>query len=86
MATFEPTEVTIATLRAHVRWMAQTVHQAYHDDPDTWDGSCPKDICASTRRFLADLDEPTPVYPRPAPDLLDTGRLFDSRECGDPEC
>jgi hypothetical protein len=46
-------------LRAHVRWMAQTVHQAYHtDEPGAWNGDCRKDICSSTRRELNEKREP----------------------------
>lgn len=37
----------------HIVWMAQTVHQAYHQDiPGNW-MSCPRDICGSTRYFLS---------------------------------
>ena len=33
----------------HIKWMAQTVHQAYHQDkPGTWE-DCPRAICASTK-------------------------------------
>lgn len=42
-------------LKAHqdyIRWVAQTIHQAYHQDqPGGWE-VCPKDICASTVRHL----------------------------------
>jgi hypothetical protein len=37
----------------HIAWMAQTLHQAYHQDiPGTWH-DCPRDICASTTMFLS---------------------------------
>lgn len=37
-----------------IAWMAQTVHQAYHQDhPGTWDECC-KDICSSARCYLRD--------------------------------
>lgn len=36
----------------HITWMAQTIHQAYHQDqPGTW-RDCPKNLCASTRTEL----------------------------------
>jgi len=40
-----------------VAWLAQTVHQAYHTDHEgTWH-TCPKDICASTRAWIAEAGE-----------------------------
>lgn len=44
-------------LLEHVNWMAQTVHQAYHQEhPGHW-MACPKDICRSTAKKLADVAE-----------------------------
>jgi len=52
--------------RDMVRWMAQTTHQAYHnDDGPNGNGSwetCTKDICYSARKFL--LGELTPTFAR----------------------
>lgn len=40
------------TPEVFVKWLAQTVHQAYHTEhPGTWE-TCPKDICASVRHWL----------------------------------
>lgn len=36
----------------HLRWMAQTVHQAYHTDQAKNWRDCPVNICASTRNVL----------------------------------
>lgn len=34
------------------KWVAQTVHQAYHTDhPGTWE-ECPKNICSSVKYWL----------------------------------
>ena len=42
---------------AFIKWMAQTIHQAYHEDEDsTWE-TCNKDICASTRKWIEDFFE-----------------------------
>lgn len=48
----------LAKLRAHVRWMAQTVHQAYHThyEPCTWE-ECRSDVCISTQRLFNELEE-----------------------------
>lgn len=35
-----------------IRWMAQTVHQAYHQEQSGTFESCPKDICSSAKRAL----------------------------------
>lgn len=38
--------------RDMIRWTAQTVHQAYHQDvPGTWE-TCSRDICASAKKHL----------------------------------
>ncbi len=39
-------------LRALVEWMAQTVHQAYHDDQGGTFRDCPKIVCEAARREL----------------------------------
>lgn len=45
----------LTEIAAHIlmiRWMAQTVHQGYHQDqPGTWE-TCPRDICASAVAHL----------------------------------
>lgn len=49
----------VRDLEEMLRWVAQTVHQAYHHGPYsggdldriTW-RECPKDICASIRDLL----------------------------------
>ncbi len=50
--TTDPTLFSKMFLEAfhHIKWMAQTVHQAYHgnDNPNTY-RTCDKDICASTQ-------------------------------------
>lgn len=53
-------------LLAHVRWMANLVHQAYHHDhPGRWSQECKKDICASTAHVLRELGiEPDPATVR----------------------
>ena len=40
-----------------IRWLMQTVHRAYHADHDGLMETCPKDLCASTRQFFAELHE-----------------------------
>ena len=40
-----------------IRWLMQTVHRAYHADHAGLMETCPKDICASTRQFFAELHE-----------------------------
>lgn len=42
----------------HIKWMAQTTHQAYHgnDNPNTY-RTCEKDICASTQRVIMEWAE-----------------------------
>jgi len=36
----------------HMKWMAQTAHQAYHlDESDTY-STCTKDICVSTQALI----------------------------------
>ena len=43
--------------KKHIHWMAETVHQAYHQDqPKTW-RECPRDICSSTVRFMEEIYE-----------------------------
>lgn len=45
---------------AFVKWMAQTVHQAYHGD-GTWE-TCKKDVCASARRWIEDFFEDDKIW------------------------
>ncbi len=36
----------------HMKWMAQTIHQAYHlDESDTYK-TCTKDVCVSTQTLI----------------------------------
>ena len=49
---------------ATLRWVAQTVHQAYHQEVSgTWE-TCPRDVCASIRNKL---DESAALSPPPEP-------------------
>ncbi len=48
-------------LLAHVLWMAQTVHQAYHHD-GSW-RECGAAICLSTVHVLRELGLPAPDVP-----------------------
>lgn len=58
-------------LRKHLAWMAQTMHQAYHQDvPTTWK-ECRRDVCASTRHILERAGQ-TAVL-RPSDDGTDSG-------------
>ena len=62
----EATMELVVELRKHLAWMAQTMHQAYHQDiPTTWE-TCPRDVCASTKHIL-DESAPTVVL-RPSSD------------------
>lgn len=38
--------------RDMIRWICQTIHQAYHQDqPGVWE-TCPRDVCKSAKRHL----------------------------------
>ena len=40
------------TMETHIRWSAQTIHQAYHLDlAETWQ-TCPRNTCDSAARSL----------------------------------
>lgn len=46
----------IDALKNHIVWMAQTTHQAHHQDiAGTWHDDCPRDVCASTRAVMLEL-------------------------------
>lgn len=67
----ETDQKLIAELRKHLAWMAQTMHQAYHQDiPTTWK-ECPRDVCASTRHVLEESAQT--VVLRPSSDGSDSG-------------
>lgn len=48
----QKTMETMTRMESHIRWSAQTTHQAYHDDqPGTWT-TCPKSTCDSAQQTL----------------------------------
>lgn len=48
-----PALIPTPEILAHMVWMVQTVHQAYHEvNRRSWE-HCPSDICSSTARFLS---------------------------------
>jgi len=60
---------------AFVRWMAQTVHQAYHGD-GTWE-TCNKDICTSARRWINDFFKDDKIW------VTGDGKVIPIREMDD---
>lgn len=53
-ATQDPTLFSKMFLEAfqHIKWMAQTVHQAYHLEEGDSYRTCTRDICASTQALV----------------------------------
>lgn len=49
--TREP-EIVAKEACEHMRWMAQTIHQAYHQDQGRVWQLCPRDVCKSTMDWM----------------------------------
>lgn len=47
----------LSQMESHIRWSAQTTHQAYHDDQPGYWWECPKSTCDSARQALG-IDKP----------------------------